>query len=112
MTKNEIEEMVVIGSRITVKAENRREFLELTTALLAPTQAEAGCLTYLFYEDPNRANHFFFFEEWRNRAAFDRHHAAPLIKNYEARIPKWLAETVVVNLYEVRNLTVMTAEPV
>ena len=111
MNPAEIDQMVVIASKLTIKPENRAEFIRLSTKLAEPTRREPGCLTYSFYEDAAAPNQFLFFEQWRNRAAFDAHHADAKIKDYEAKIPGWLADTVRVQVMGLRTLQEMHQDP-
>jgi len=111
MNQSEIDQAVVIASKLTIKPENRAEFIRLSTKLAEPTRREPGCLTYSFYEDATAPNQFLFFEQWRNRAAFDAHHASPDIQAYEARIPGWLAAPVRVQVMGLRTLQEMHQDP-
>jgi quinol monooxygenase YgiN len=111
MNPAEIDQMVVIASKLTIKPENRAEFIRLSTKLAEPTRREPGCLTYSFYEEATAPNQFLFFEQWRTRAAFDAHHAAPPVQAYEAQIPGWLAAPVRVQVMGLRTLQEMSQDP-
>jgi len=41
--------------------------------LIAPTQAEAGCLVYDLHVDNDDPNHFLFYETWESRALWQDH---------------------------------------
>ena len=60
-------------------------------ALLAPTRAEPGCLTYDLHRDPEDPGHFMFYETWRDQAALDAHLARPHIVRFLGRLPALLA---------------------
>ncbi len=48
----------------------------LRTALLTmiePSRAEAGCVQYTLHEDHAEPGHFYFYEIWKDAAAFEFH---------------------------------------
>lgn len=68
---------IVLAGRFTAKPERRAELIALSTAMLAPSRAEDGCISYDFLEEVGAAGRFLFFERWRNRALLDAHFATP-----------------------------------
>lgn len=53
--------------------DQRSELLAAIPALTAATRAEAGCISYGFYEDTENPNHFIFIEEWESQEALNAH---------------------------------------
>ncbi len=53
-------------------------------ALIAPTRAEAGCIQYDLHLDTSDPAHFFFFEIWTSREAWQAHMAAPHLVRHAA----------------------------
>jgi quinol monooxygenase YgiN len=52
----------------------------LRTALLtmiAPSRAEAGCVQYTLHELLDEPGHFYFYEVWKDEAAFEFHTRTP-----------------------------------
>lgn len=102
---------IVIASRLRVREDSRAEFLSASLDLVAPTRAEDGCVAYGLYEDAGEPNAFLFHEEWRDRRAFDAHHASPAVAAYERRVPGWLADDVRVEIIGVATIERMSAKP-
>ncbi|MFE0653552.1 putative quinol monooxygenase [Streptomyces sp. NPDC059534] len=71
-------------------------------ALVEPTLAEPGCLSYRPYEDPLEPGAWIVVEEWTDRAAFDAHLASPHLAAAMAAGPDLLSgppeETVLVRV--------------
>ena len=71
----------------TLKAKPGREadlFADLRS-LVAPTQAEAGCLTYDLHRSHEDPGLFMFTESWAGRPAWDAHMGAPHLTAFSAR---------------------------
>ncbi len=69
-------------------AESLRVVLE---ALVEPTRAEAGCVRYELWQDLDRAERFFFVEEWASREAVDAHLGTEHVQSALAAFPDLLA---------------------
>ncbi|MER5710065.1 putative quinol monooxygenase [Streptomyces sp. NPDC053253] len=73
---------------------------EQALALVAPTLAEPGCLSYRPYEDPLEPGSWIVVEEWTDRDAFEAHLKSPHLAAAMAAGPELLAgppqETVLV----------------
>jgi len=52
--------------------------------LVAPTQAEMGCLQYDLHQDNDNPVHFLFYENWESRELWQRHMSAAHIQAYGA----------------------------
>ncbi|WP_433237436.1 putative quinol monooxygenase (plasmid) [Streptosporangium sp. CA-135522] len=50
-------------------------------AMIAPSLAEEGCLSYQPYADPNRSDRMIIVEEWIDCAALDHHFSLPHFKH-------------------------------
>lgn len=95
--------MLVLRAAFRLKPEHRDAALEAACAMLAPSQAEEGCITYNFWEDPNEANSFIFFEEWESRAHLDAHFETNHFKNFVELYEGYLSEPFQVRAYEVSS---------
>lgn len=69
--------MIVISGTIRIDPARRGDALALIAPLVEATNAEPGCTTYGFWEDPFAAGSFRIFEEWVDQAALDAHFATP-----------------------------------
>ncbi len=78
--------------RIQAKADQAEAVKNSLTDILAPTRAEAGCVSYELYFDDKDPAVFIFVETWQTRAHWEAHNQAPHLKVFLA-----LAETAVEN---------------
>lgn len=65
--------MIVITGAARIKPEYRATMLRIGETQVRNSRAEAGCVSYHFYEDAMEPNAFFFYEEWKDQAAVDFH---------------------------------------
>jgi quinol monooxygenase YgiN len=67
------------GNELIIIAESKAKpgkAAELRAALLSmltPSRAEPGCVLYTLHEDRADPGHFWFYEIWKDQAAFDFH---------------------------------------
>ncbi|WP_242902242.1 putative quinol monooxygenase [Actinomadura terrae] len=61
-------------------------------AMVAPSLAEEGCLSYQPYVDPNHPNRMIMIEEWTDSAALDHHFTLPHFKHVAQVLEEILAE--------------------
>ena len=99
------EQPLVVIAYLNVKPEERENFLELATQTAKATnEKEPGVNTYIFYEDQNTPNLFFFFEEWKNKAAFEAHLEQPHTKELIGTYADILAEPADVRIYTIDDI--------
>lgn len=67
--------MIIITGEALVSDENREAFRPVAERQVTLSRAEAGCLSYAYFEDAMQPGRFFFYEEWRDQAAVDFHFA-------------------------------------
>ncbi len=65
--------MIVITGHARIDARDRETMLRIGAEQVRNSRAEAGCVSYHFYEDAMEPNSFFFYEEWKDQAAVDFH---------------------------------------
>ncbi len=96
--------MIVLAAKFVARAEHKSEIIRLAATVTPPSRAEAGCVSYNFYEQPG-TDEFLFFEEWADQKALDEHFQTPhfldfikpLMELIEGAAPK-------IRLYEVGGL--------
>lgn len=103
--EQQVEVPVVLASRFKVKPEKRETFLKLATAALEPTRAEAGVISYSFYEEANAKNSFIYFEEWKSRAALEQHLNAPYVTRLLENFPNLLDGEANIKVYDIKSLS-------
>jgi quinol monooxygenase YgiN len=67
--------MIVITGAAIIADENREAFREIAERQVTLSRAEAGNVSYSYYEDQMAPGRFFFYEEWKDRAAVEFHFA-------------------------------------
>src|SRR5690349_7246928 len=84
--------MIIVRVRVQVMPDKRQRFIDISTPLIAQTNAEPGCLFYSCYEDLADPNLFMFYEEYEDQAAIAYHnHTAHRIAWWKA-VQEVLAE--------------------
>jgi quinol monooxygenase YgiN len=73
---------VILNVHIEAAGGQEEKLAEQLRALVAPTRAEAGCLTYELNRDPKNPAKFMFYERFRGQAALDEHLASPYFKAF------------------------------
>ncbi|MGW6708047.1 putative quinol monooxygenase [Streptomyces sp. NPDC054956] len=84
-----------LRARPGLEAEVRAQAL----ALVAPTRAEAGNVSYRPYEDPLSPGAWIVLEEWADAASWEAHLASPHLAGALSRTASLLAEPPVVRVF-------------
>jgi quinol monooxygenase YgiN len=69
--------VIVVSGEITIDPADREAALEVTSAMVAATLDEEGCVTYGFWADPVDPGRFRVFEEWESMDALVAHFGQP-----------------------------------
>ena len=70
-------EQLIIVAEIVAKPGKSEELKRKLLAMLGPSRAEPGCVSYTLHEDPKKPEELLFYEVWKDQAAFDYHCATP-----------------------------------
>ena len=100
--------MIAVRVLVQVKPEMRDKFIEISTPLIAQTNAEPGCLFYSCYNDLADPNKFLFYEEYENVAAIDYHNQQPNRLAWWNAVQATLAVPMEAKLLENSDVTVVT----
>jgi quinol monooxygenase YgiN len=92
--------MIVVAAKFVAKAERKSEIIRLAATVAPPSRAEAGCITYNFYEQPG-SNDFLFFEEWADQAALDLHFQTPHFQAFIEPLTGMIEGAAKIRVYEV-----------
>lgn len=65
--------MIVLRINMHVLPEKQKEVVQTLLSLMAPTEREAGCLSYSLLCDLKNQNLICLLEEWENREKLERH---------------------------------------
>ena len=96
--------MVVLVARTRIVPDHRAETYELFQAMLAPSQAEGGCISYEFYVSPDDPDYTVFVEEWESYEALQAHFETPHFLNFVAQTERFLEQSPDVRIYEVARM--------
>lgn len=75
---------VILNVHMDAVPGHEEELAEQLKALVAPTQAEPGCLTYQLHRDPENPGKFMFYERFVSQEALDSHTASPHLVKFRA----------------------------
>jgi quinol monooxygenase YgiN len=84
-------EYLTVVAHVRAKPGKEAELEKELLALVKPTTAEEGCISYDLHRDTDDAAHFVFYENWTSKEALDRHIAAPHVQGLLARAAELLA---------------------
>lgn len=76
--------MIQLIARIEAHPNQGEQVASIIEGVIAPSRAEAGCLTYQTHRAIDDPNVFYFYEQWRDQDAFDQHVASPHYQAYRA----------------------------
>ncbi len=85
------------------KAEEARAFL---LSLVGPSRSEPGCVDYHLHQDEANPAEFTFYENWANRAEFEKHLEKPYLKAVSLKAPELFASDP-----HIRLMTMVSARP-
>ena len=63
----------VLAVRMTAREGEEEKALEIVPALVEASRAEPGNVHYIAHRDPENPRVFFFYEQYRDKAAFEEH---------------------------------------
>ena len=93
--------MLILAAKCIGKPEHRNDIMRVTAAIVPPSRAEAGCISYGVYERLSGENEYLFFEEWMDQAALDFHFKAPHFQEFIKEFTHLLAAPPNIRIYEV-----------
>ncbi|WP_413295074.1 putative quinol monooxygenase [Bdellovibrio sp. HCB185ZH] len=100
--------MIVMTSKIQVKAERERDFVGLAAIVVHPARADKGCMSYEFFEDPLEPGVFMIIETWKSWEDLNAHLEKDYTKEFFAKLPKFAVIPPTITTYESRGGQPMT----
>ncbi len=76
---------VLIAGTVTIDADNHDAILGAALEMMAATQREQGCITYVFTPDARNRGVLHIFEKWDSAADLDRHLTTEHMATWRAR---------------------------
>ena len=92
-------EAIRVVARFSARPDGIREVTEILSALVEPTRAEEGCITYDLLHNVEDPTDFTFVEEWTSRDALDKHLATEHIAECRRRIAPHVASEADIRIY-------------
>ncbi|HEY6364728.1 MAG TPA: putative quinol monooxygenase [Candidatus Binatia bacterium] len=99
--------MHVIAGTFTAKPERKMDVIKLAMSMFDPSRAEAGCISYNFYEDQGNKDAFLFFEEWKDQQAIDQHFATPHFARFMDQFPDMIVGKPTIKIFEIKETKVL-----
>jgi quinol monooxygenase YgiN len=93
--------MIVVTAKITGKPERKADLLRLIATAAPHFRAEAGCVSYNFYERQPAASEFLMFEEWADQAAANAHMKSSHFQEFAKQMKELLQEPTKLRIYEI-----------
>lgn len=78
---------LTVIARLKARSGSEEELARALQSLLAPTRAEAGCITYDLHRSHEDPGLFVFTESWASREAWEAHMKTPHLAEFSARQP-------------------------
>ena len=92
--------MIVVIAKVSVIPEKKQELLALAKSVIATTQAEAGCISYILLDNPYDPGSCMFVEEWADLASLQAHAAAPHIAQWRKDSRDLLSAKTTIKIYQ------------
>jgi quinol monooxygenase YgiN len=93
--------MLILAAKCIGKPERRNDIVRVTAAIIPPSRAEAGCISYEVHERLSGGNEYLFFEEWTDQAALDFHFKTPHFQEFIGEFTQLLRAPPNIRIYEV-----------
>jgi len=91
---------VSVIARMQAKEGKEKALRQELAALIGPTRAEPGCITYVLHQSVEDKNSFMFFEHWADKKDLDEHLKTPPIQAFMEKAGKLLDGPVSITLWE------------
>ena len=78
--------MLIVAGTLDVDPDDRDALMAAALRMMAASQAEEGCLDYVFSPDPTDAGRVRVFERWEALPALEAHFATPHMAAFRAAI--------------------------
>ena len=90
-----------VVATITAQPDKADELKSILLGLMAPTRAEAGCLSYQLLQNNSDPSDFVFVEEWTSDAAIDEHMTTAHLQDAITQAQSLLAKAPDIRRYSV-----------
>jgi quinol monooxygenase YgiN len=87
-----VPEQLTIVAHLYVREDKLEEAKQFLLDLIAKSRSEAHCLDYHLHQDNDNPMEFTFYENWTDRAAWDRHMELPYLKELAQRRDEFFSQ--------------------
>jgi quinol monooxygenase YgiN len=91
---------IAVTAKMRAKEGMEDSLKEELLALLSPTRAEAGCITYELHQSKKDRTAFLFYEKWQSKEDLGAHATAPHMVNFKGKAGEMLAEPPQIAIWE------------
>src|SRR4051794_4244356 len=88
-----------VVARFIAKRDHISQVTDILSALVEPTRAEEGCITYELLHNAHDPTDFTFVEEWTSEEALERHLATEHIAECRRRIGEYVEGEADIHVY-------------
>jgi len=92
--------MVIVIAKVSVKPERKQELLALAQTVIAATNAEEGCISYILLDNSYDPGSCLFVEEWASLDALRTHAASSHIAEWRKQSKDLLSAKTTVTVYQ------------
>jgi len=85
--------MIIIGGDMKIKTENRAEAIAAFVAMQKASQAEEGCITYVFSADLETEDTIHLFEIWENSETLAAHGQTAHMATFREKMATYRVES-------------------
>ena len=90
----------IISAQVFVKPEKVDAFIAAAQDVIEKSRAEAGCISYSLYQNPQDKTKFLFFEEWKNQATVDFHFATEHFQKFDEVLNDCASVPAIITIYD------------
>lgn len=92
--------MIVLLVQFTVKTGNEDQALHFIQKMQEQSRKEPGCVMYAGHQSSKDPRHFFFYEQYENAEALDKHRASAYFREFITNGLEKIMDTVTRELYQ------------
>ena len=97
--------MVIVLAKVSVKPEKKVELLEMAKGVIAETQKEEGCISYILMDNTYDPGGCCFVEEWESKEALLKHAGAAHVMEWRKKSADLLSAKTVIKIYQGEQIT-------
>jgi quinol monooxygenase YgiN len=92
--------MIVVTASFQAKEGKEEELEQAFRAMFPLVRTEAGVITYILHRSTDNRGKFFFYEQYKDKDAFDYHGATPYFKDLIVKVKDLVTGPPAVGFYE------------